>query len=80
MSEFPKLIPQVYKYCDDALDIQMTLETALKKLPPKDFEGVLHPAFEEDELKLILVGGALGVAAGLVQVSAVNLGQSHRWE
>jgi hypothetical protein len=28
---------------------------------------VLHPAFEADELKLILVGGALGLLAGVLQ-------------
>eukprot|EP01083_Nonionella_stella_P030757 84255_1 len=31
------------------------------------FERVLHPIFEEDELTLILAGAALGFAAGLVQ-------------
>jgi hypothetical protein len=31
------------------------------------FERVLHPIFEEDELTLILAGGFLGFAAGLIQ-------------
>eukprot|EP00976_Prorocentrum_cordatum_P059508 1175525-Prorocentrum_minimum.AAC.5 len=39
----------------------------LKALPPDQFERVLHPAFEEDELKLILVGGVLGCAMGILQ-------------
>lgn len=38
------------------------------KLSSKDFEGVLHPVFEEDELKLIVVGGTLGAAVGLFQL------------
>jgi hypothetical protein len=29
---------------------------------------VLHPAFEEDEILLILVGGVLGAMAGAVQL------------
>ena len=31
---------------------------------------VLHPAFEEDEILLILVGGVLGLFAGAIQVAA----------
>jgi len=31
---------------------------------------VLHPAFEEDEILLILVGGLLGLVAGGLQVVA----------
>ena len=31
------------------------------------FERVLHPIFEEDEMTLILSGGGLGFLAGLVQ-------------
>ena len=31
------------------------------------FERVLHPIFEEDEMTLIISGGALGFMAGLVQ-------------
>jgi len=66
-NEFQNMIPHGYDYCDQALSIQQTLEGELKKLPPADFEGVLHPAFEADELKLILVGGALGLLAGVLQ-------------
>ena len=31
-------------------------------------ESVLHPAFEEDEILLILVGGILGLLAGALQL------------
>jgi hypothetical protein len=33
--EFQNMIPHGYAYCDDALQIQSTLEAELKKLPPK---------------------------------------------
>jgi len=33
----------------------------------QQFERVLHPIFEEDELTLVLAGAALGFLAGLVQ-------------
>ena len=41
---------------------------AMQGLSPLEFEGVLHPVFEEDELKLILVGGTLGAAVGVFQL------------
>mmetsp|Transcript_49654 Transcript_49654/g.97112 ORF Transcript_49654/g.97112 Transcript_49654/m.97112 type:complete len:97 (+) Transcript_49654:2-292(+) len=31
------------------------------------FERVLHPIFEEDELKLVIAGAALGFGAGYIQ-------------
>jgi len=40
---------------------------AMKGLPPDEFEGVLHPVFEEDEIKLIVIGGCLGALVGLAQ-------------
>lgn len=41
---------------------------AMQALSSAEFEGVLHPVFEEDEWKLILVGGALGAAVGVFQL------------
>ena len=38
-----------------------------QSLPSAEFEGVLHPVFEEDEWKLIAVGGLLGMWVGIFQ-------------
>ena len=35
----------------------------------EEFEGVLHPVFQEDELTLILVGAFLGLVAGFGQAA-----------
>ena len=37
-----------------------------------NYSRVLHPAFEEDEILLILVGGVLGALAGTVQLVATK--------
>ena len=34
----------------------------------KEFERVLHPAFEEDELTLIVLGGVVGALVGILQI------------
>ncbi|MBK7004460.1 MAG: DUF445 family protein [Burkholderiales bacterium] len=50
-----------------ALQIESTLSTRLGELPVQDFHDLLHPVVEEDEWKLILIGGVLGFVAGLIQ-------------
>jgi len=40
----------------------------MAQLPPEQFEGVLHPAFEEDEIQLIVLGGLLGAIVGGLQL------------
>ncbi len=54
----------VHKYVNERLDIQETLAKRLKKLSPTEFEDLLHPVFQEDEITLIATGGVLGLAAG----------------
>ena len=53
------------------MDIEATLIAAMKVLPAREFERVLHPAFEEDEWKLIGVGGLLGLLVGIFQLTFV---------
>jgi hypothetical protein len=52
---------------DKALGLQPTLQESMERMSSRQFERVLHPIFEEDELTLILAGAALGFAAGLIQ-------------
>jgi uncharacterized membrane protein YheB (UPF0754 family) len=67
VAELPKCVPCSYDYQDGALEVEKTVCDAMKKLPPDEFEGVLHPVFEEDEIKLIVVGGCLGALVGFAQ-------------
>ena len=45
-----------FKARDEFLALKPTLKDNLRKLTPAQFERVLHPVFEEDELTLILIG------------------------
>ena len=38
---------QIAEYSDDVMDIERTLRTKMAKLSPHQFEGCLHPVFEE---------------------------------
>ena len=59
---------RLLSYVDKTMQIPATIEHRLLSMPPKDFERLLHPIFEEDEWLLILVGGLLGVVVGAIQV------------
>lgn len=71
MDELPNNIHYSYEYSTQALDMERTICKAMKGLSSAEFEGVLHPVFEEDEFKLILVGGVLGAGVGVVQLFAL---------
>ncbi|WP_028935152.1 hypothetical protein [Pseudonocardia spinosispora] len=58
-------------YATDALAVERTIVDAMLELTPLEFEKVLRPAFQQDEWKLILVGGILGGIVGELQVHLV---------
>jgi uncharacterized membrane protein YheB (UPF0754 family) len=57
-----------YDYSKEALDLEVEIRDKLRLLPSAEYEGVLHPVFQEDEIKLILVGALLGLAVGFFQL------------
>jgi len=71
LQALPSLLLRIAPYVDDSLDMAHTLQDKLAKLPPEEFEGLLHPVFEEDEWKLVVVGGVLGALIGVTQMYAL---------
>jgi uncharacterized membrane protein YheB (UPF0754 family) len=55
-------------YMDKALDLEYTLESRMSKLDYPKFESLLHPIFQAEEWKLVLVGGVVGLIFGTLQV------------
>ncbi len=68
MESMPDTLGMITEYAEDAMNIRSTLINRLQELPPDDFEGMLRPAFQEDEWMLIAVGAALGMAVGFFQL------------
>jgi uncharacterized membrane protein YheB (UPF0754 family) len=60
----PVKYAEVHQYVNERLDIRDTLSRRLKTLSPTEFEDLLHPVFQEDEITLIATGGVLGFTAG----------------
>jgi uncharacterized membrane protein YheB (UPF0754 family) len=52
--------------------IRTLITGRIRNLPPRDFVGLLRPAFVEDEWMLILLGAALGFVAGWIQLAVVT--------
>ena len=63
----PQQYREIHRYIAKNLDIEDTLSSRLKKLSPTEFEDLLHPVFQEDEITLIVTGGVLGLLAGMAQ-------------
>jgi len=59
----------LHEYCDEAIGMRWLLSERMKLLTPEEFENVMHPVFQEDELTLIVAGAVLGAAAGYLQLS-----------
>lgn len=55
-------------YATEALDIRDTIATKMRRLTRLEYEGLLRPAFRQDEWKLIAVGAAIGAIIGELQV------------
>jgi hypothetical protein len=52
-------------------EVAEELRQRMTQMPPVEFQDLLRPCFQEDELKLVLLGGALGLLAGLAQLQWV---------
>jgi uncharacterized membrane protein YheB (UPF0754 family) len=63
----PAVQPRLEAYLAETFSVSQTVEERLSSLSKPEFERILRGIFEEDELTLILVGGFLGAAVGVVQ-------------
>jgi len=65
--KLPEHVGVLHSYIDKTLNLENSLRVKMEAMTSTQFERVLHPIFEEDELTLVLAGAVLGFAAGLIQ-------------
>ena len=53
---------------DRAQAVENIMRERMENLSSEEFQDLLRPCFQEDEVKLILIGAALGFGAGLAQL------------
>ena len=75
MTHLPNAMTHVHEYTEEAMDIDQLVRSKMGGLTPEEFEGLLRPAFEEDEWQLIALGAVIGFFVGWFQL-AVMFGQS----
>ena len=68
VEHLPDATRKIDNYAREAMSIASTLSSRLEVLPAPEFEGMLRPAFKEDEWILIAVGAALGLMVGFGQL------------
>ncbi|MFA5938585.1 MAG: DUF445 domain-containing protein [Sinimarinibacterium sp.] len=73
VAKLPQTVRSIDAYAKEAMDLGNTLASRLEVLPAPEFEGMLRPAFKEDEWILIAVGAVLGFLVGIGQVIAFKL-------
>ncbi|MGQ0626417.1 MAG: DUF445 domain-containing protein [Sporichthyaceae bacterium] len=61
-------LDEVGDYALEALDVKGTVVTKMSMMTDDEYEGLLRPAFKQDEWKLIMVGAVLGFIIGEAQV------------
>jgi uncharacterized membrane protein YheB (UPF0754 family) len=66
--EWPKPGGFFHTFAGEAVDLHGELERRMAALDRESYEGVLRPAFQQDEWKLIAAGAVLGTVAGLLQL------------
>jgi uncharacterized membrane protein YheB (UPF0754 family) len=67
-TEWPKRGGFFHTFAGESVDLQGELERRMKALDRESYEGVLRPAFQQDEWKLIAAGAVLGTVAGILQL------------
>jgi len=70
----PQHATEIEKYIDEVMCVEETLSLRLSRVPPEEFEQIMHPIFQDDEWILLVVGGFLGVVIGLLQAYVMNAG------
>lgn len=68
LSRLPDTMKYMEEYAEDAMDVRNTLVSRMKQLTSVEFEGMLRPAFKEEEWILITVGAVLGFLVGEMQI------------
>ncbi|WAL66134.1 DUF445 domain-containing protein [Amycolatopsis cynarae] len=68
LEALPDTVRHAEGYLTAAMDVANMVEQRMLALTPEEYEGLLRPAFRQEEWKLIAVGGVIGFVVGELQV------------
>ncbi|WP_067828537.1 DUF445 domain-containing protein [Nocardia inohanensis] len=64
----PESTQQIEQYTIEAIDVTALIAEKMKLMTSEEYEGLLRPAFKQDEWKIVTVGAVLGFLIGELQV------------
>lgn len=64
----PATLRPAKTYLSKAMDVANLVEQRMMRMSSTEYEGLLRPAFRQDEWKLVAVGGVIGFLVGELQV------------
>lgn len=67
LDRLPDTLRHAEGYLTEAMDVANLVEERMLALTPREYEGLLRPAFRQEEWKLIAVGGLIGFVVGELQ-------------
>lgn len=65
----PEGTKQIERYTMEALDVSTLIVEKMSLMTNEEYEGLLRPAFKQDEWKIVTVGAVLGFLVGELQVA-----------
>ncbi|WP_236796375.1 DUF445 domain-containing protein [Amycolatopsis sp. GM8] len=68
VARLPETVRYAEDYLSEAMNVANMVEQRMLALTPVQYEGLLRPAFRQEEWKLIVVGGVIGFLVGELQV------------
>jgi len=68
LERLPGTLRHAEGYLTRTMDVAKMIEQRMLQLTPREYEGLLRPAFRQEEWKLIVVGGVIGFLVGELQV------------
>jgi uncharacterized membrane protein YheB (UPF0754 family) len=68
LERLPDTVRHAEGYLAEAMNVANMVEMRMLALTPAQYEGLLRPAFRQEEWKLIAVGGVIGFVVGELQV------------
>ena len=68
----PETMQEAKDYTTRTLDIENLIVDKMNKLSPEQYESILRPVFNDDEMLVVMVGAVLGFLVGELQVVLVE--------
>ncbi|WP_024875377.1 DUF445 domain-containing protein [Saccharomonospora piscinae] len=68
LDRLPGTLAPARGYLARAMDVATVVEQRMMRMTSVEYEGLLRPAFRQDEWKLVAVGGVIGFVVGELQV------------